>query len=116
MRQKRRSAAEWAEICREYRSSGQAAEEYARRRGLKASTLLWWTSRLRQELDAAEASQRSFVEVVTPAPAATPARAVVRVGDVAVEFVDTLPPAQWVAELASLGWNYEHHLQVMAGG
>jgi len=103
MRQKRRSAAQWAEICREYLASGESGEEFARRRGLKQSTLLWWTSRLRQELsDAEPPPQSGFVEVVTTEAPPTSARVVVRVGDVAVEFSDAFPPAQWVAELASL--------------
>jgi len=102
MRQKRRSATEWAEICHEYRASGQSAEVFAQGRGLKSSTLLWWSSRLRQELDATEVAHRSFVEVVTPEPAPARPRTLVRVGEVEVEFAEGLPPAQWVAELASL--------------
>jgi len=101
MRQKRRSAAEWTEICREYRASGEPAEVFARRRGLKRSTLLWWASRLRQQI-ASEVPQSSFVEVVAAQTPPAPARAVVRVGEVAVEFREAVPPAQWVAELASL--------------
>lgn len=102
MRQKRRSASEWAEICRDYRASGETAEVFARRRGLKQSTLLWWTSRLRNEHVEVEAPPSGFVEVVSAEPAPIAARVVVRVGDVAVEFDDVVPPAQWVAELASL--------------
>ena len=100
MSQKRRSKVEWVEICREYSASGETARDFSRRHGLKRSTLQWWMSRLRREVEGAGA-QRGFVEVVpVKAPSRSPA-AVVRVGEVSVEFGHQLPPAQWVAELAT---------------
>ncbi len=99
MAQKRRSQAEWTKIVREFKASGKTAAEFARRRGVKRSTLLWWCSRLRGD-KASEVPGNGFVEVVAEAvPANVPI--VVRVGQVAVEFNDGPPPAPWVAELAS---------------
>jgi hypothetical protein len=44
-KRRRRSAAEWATEVATWKASGQTAKEYARRRGLCASTLTWWSSR-----------------------------------------------------------------------
>ena len=68
MRQKRRNVVKWAEMCREYRASGESVEVFARRRGQKRSRLLWWASWLRQQLES-EVPQGSLGEV---APAQTP--------------------------------------------
>lgn len=100
MPRKRRSQAEWTKIIREFRASGETADEFARRRGMKRSTLLWWRSRLRSD-KAPEPAGSGFVEVVAQVPSPGHAAAVVRVGQVAVEFNDGPPPAPWVAELAS---------------
>ena len=100
MAQKRRSKGEWAEICREFKSSGETAGKFARRRGLKRSTLLWWTSRLRRR-EESTGPQSGFVEVVPTEVQSPSPVAVVRVGDVSVEFGREVPPAPWVAELAS---------------
>jgi hypothetical protein len=40
----RRSAAEWATIVADWKSSGLTAEAFARERGLSPNTLLWWSS------------------------------------------------------------------------
>ena len=100
MLKKRRSKEEWAKICREYSASGETARDFARHHGLKRSTLLWWVSRLRRQPEGA-ASQNGFVEVVQVEPQRMSPAAVVRVGEVSVEFGEELPPAQWVAELAT---------------
>jgi hypothetical protein len=42
-------AMEWAERVREWRSSGLTSKEFCRGRGIKAPTLLWWSSRLRHK-------------------------------------------------------------------
>jgi transposase-like protein len=99
MPQKRRSQAEWTEIIREFKASGETADEFARPLGVKRSTLLWWRSKLRSDR-APEPQGSGFVEVVAEAIPANFAT-VVRVGQVAVEFNDGPPPASWVAELAS---------------
>ena len=100
MPQQRRSKGEWAEICREFSASGQTAKEFARRRGLKRSTLLWWASRLRRD-DGMCTRSGGFVEVV-PAKQVSPSPvAVVRAGEVSVEFSKEVPSANWVADLAS---------------
>ncbi len=100
MAQKRRSKKEWAEICGAYSASGETAREFAGRHGLKRSTLLWWVSRLRRQQDKSDAPH-GFVEVVTVKPQSSSPSVVVRVGEVSVEFGQELPPAQWVAELAT---------------
>jgi hypothetical protein len=103
MRRKRRSRAEWIRICREYAASGETAGAFACRRRLKQSTLNWWHSRLgRDGALEAEREAGTFVEVVRDVPAcrAGGLRAVVRLGEVVVEFCDETPTAAWVAELA----------------
>jgi hypothetical protein len=42
----RRSRAEWAREARQWRRSGQPAEEYATAHGLRTNTLTWWASQL----------------------------------------------------------------------
>ncbi len=40
----------WAERVREWKASGEPAEDYARGRGFEASTLRWWSSRLHRDV------------------------------------------------------------------
>lgn len=49
----------WAKHVRRWRESGLHAADYARREGLNASTLRWWSSRLRHE----RPTLPTFVEV-----------------------------------------------------
>ncbi|MBK8482746.1 MAG: hypothetical protein IPL40_16540 [Proteobacteria bacterium] len=97
--QERRSRAEWSDLCGAYESSGEAARAFARRQGVHPETLCWWRTKLRGE-GALGGAAKGFVEVVSAAP--MPAvRAVVRIGKVAIDFGDGLPPTAWVAELAA---------------
>ena len=97
--QKRRSKAEWRKICEAFDASGETELAFARRRGVRRRTLVWWRWRLRQE-DALVSPANGFVEVVRE-PAVSRPRAVVRIGEVAIEFIDGVPPATWIAELAA---------------
>lgn len=45
----KKSAEEWAEHVTEWRRSGETAVEYSERRGLKVTSLRYWSSRLRRE-------------------------------------------------------------------
>ncbi len=47
----------WAERVREWKASGELAEDYARGRGFTASTLRWWSSRVRRGVMTAETSR-----------------------------------------------------------
>ena len=97
--QKRRSKAEWIKICEAFDASGETPVAFARRRGLHRPTLVWWRSRLRRE-DALASPANAFVEVVSEPSVSSP-RAVVRIGEVAIEFIDGVPPATWIADLAA---------------
>ncbi len=97
--QKRRSKAEWIKICEAFDASGETAAAFARRRGVHRRTLVWWRSRLRRE-DALAGPASGFVEVVSEPSVSSP-RAVVRIGGVAIEFIDGVPPASWIVKLAA---------------
>jgi hypothetical protein len=47
-KQRRRSAAEWGALVREWQRSGWSAAGFAAARGLCVRTLLWWRSRLKR--------------------------------------------------------------------
>ena len=64
MRPKRRSRAEWRALVEKLRASGQSRETFARRHGLKASTLGWWASELRHETSASTAPTFVALEVI----------------------------------------------------
>ena len=64
----RRSAAEWTEIVRSWRASGETARQYASNHGLNAGTLKWWSRRVSKP--AAEPVSR-FAKVVVKPPAVT---------------------------------------------
>ncbi len=53
--ERRRSAAEWAELVRSWRRSGRAARAFAASRGVNATTLKWWAWRLGDRAGGAEA-------------------------------------------------------------
>jgi transposase len=55
MRQTRR---EWARRVAAWRRSGQSAKEFAARAGVNASTLLWWSTKLRSDGVGAQAAGR----------------------------------------------------------
>ena len=44
---KRRTKSEWAEIVEQWRGSGLSQKAFAKRRGLAAGTLSWWSRELR---------------------------------------------------------------------
>jgi hypothetical protein len=66
---KRRSREFWRSVCREFKSSGRAAEAFARARGLHPRTLQWWVCEFRREArGGTRARQPAFVPVeVVPA-------------------------------------------------
>jgi hypothetical protein len=47
-RSARRSRSEWEREVARWRSSGRSAADYARERGIKAGTLLWWSAQLKR--------------------------------------------------------------------
>ena len=96
---KRRSKTEWVAICQAQDRSGESAAVFARKRGLRRETLQWWRWKLGQE-QALEGKRGSFVEVVGERAERTPG-AVVRVGEVVIEFNDGAPAASWIADLAT---------------
>lgn len=49
MGNRRRSAAEWAQLVRAWERSGQSREQFARARGVSPATLGWWRWRLAGE-------------------------------------------------------------------
>ena len=88
---------QWANHVEAWRSSGTSARVYCEKRGLKLSTLRYWSGRIRREAAEAldekfEGSPARFAKVRRTAPkAASPSRATaseplrVVVGDVRVE-------------------------------
>jgi len=44
-----RPRAEWEALVAEWRASGLSQKEFARRKGIAATTLSWWSCRLRRE-------------------------------------------------------------------
>lgn len=95
----RRSRGQWRELCSAHAASGLTARAFAELAGVNRHTLNWWRWTLRREGRSEVAAGAGFVEVVE---AVGGARARVRVlaGGVVLEF-EALPPAAWVAELAS---------------
>jgi transposase len=53
----------WASRVERWRASGDTAREFARRAGLKASTLLWWSSQLGRESTSSKLAPVTFVEL-----------------------------------------------------
>jgi hypothetical protein len=51
MRGTRRTAKQWAREVRAWKRSGLTADEYASERDFAATTLRWWSSRLKRERD-----------------------------------------------------------------
>jgi transposase len=80
--------AKWADRVREWKSSGESADEYAARLGVKPGTLRWWSSRLRRRVkaDGGVASEPSvrIVRVVAKEKSAA-GTLMVRVGTAQVE-------------------------------
>ena len=100
MKQKRRRRrAEWIKLCEAHAASGETIPAFARRHGVNRRTLGWWRGKLRKEGALSERSA-AFVEVVSDPTSVAP-QTIVRVGAVAVELSDGLPPAAWLAELAA---------------
>ena len=79
MAKSKRTRAEWQRHVAAWRASGATSKAYAAEHGLKAKTLLWWSSKLKR--DRAPKPTMSFMEVV-----ALPSAAVrVRLGGAEVE-------------------------------
>jgi hypothetical protein len=83
----------WTERVRAWRSSGQAASQFAQGREFEASTLRYWASRLRKEAASTERESAPTVTRaprvrllrVTPAPAIAQEPLVVSVGAARIE-------------------------------
>ena len=99
MRRRQRSKAEWVEICRDFEASGQTAAVFARRRNVHRGSLFSWRSKLRRE-GLLGGKPTGFVEVVSEVPAAGP-RVIVQFGKISVEFLEGVPSASWLADLAA---------------
>ena len=68
MAKTRRTRSEWKRHVAAWRASGATSKAYAAEHGLKAKTLLWWSSKLKR--DRAPKQTVSFMEVVA-LPSAT---------------------------------------------
>lgn len=68
----RRTAAEWADEVRAWRRSGKTAAGYARRRGLKATTLSWWAWKLERDGIVDRTAEVELVEVIATDVATQP--------------------------------------------
>jgi len=99
-----RSRSEWVKICAAWEASGLSKEEFADKQGLNPATLYWWRSHLRRGdgVDA-ESDGPGFVELVSAKaqPEVEAPVVVVRVGNVAIDFGQNLPPAWWIAQVAA---------------
>ncbi|MBA3458863.1 MAG: hypothetical protein H0T46_02800 [Deltaproteobacteria bacterium] len=66
----------WARRVEAWRASGKRAEDFSRHEGYAASTLRWWSSKLKHEMPRApEVRLARVVRTVTAAPAPGPALA-----------------------------------------
>ena len=65
----RGTRAKWAARVRQWRKSGLTAAEFARKVGVNAATLRWWSSRFktRPSEDAGQVSPLTFVEMTSAA-------------------------------------------------
>ena len=101
-----RSETEWHELVRELESSGTRAEEFARRRGVNAKTLMWWRSRVRRQARETGPAAVRLVElrpVAVSAPTPSPGGTVsVFVGGVRVGIRAGFDPATLSAVLEVL--------------
>lgn len=81
----KRGAAEWRELVREWRASGQTRRVFAATRGVHPQTLSWWAWRLGSGTKSRVRPPADFVEVVVvDAPAPSAAVFVLEVGGVRV--------------------------------
>jgi transposase len=65
--------AEWTKRVQRWNKSGQSAEEFAAREGLKKERLVWWRWKLRAEAAASkDAAPLSFLPVQVVEPKASP--------------------------------------------
>ena len=92
----RKDRSAWRVLVAEWRTSGEKAPEFARRRGLKATSLYYWSSVLGRE--AATPTTR-LVPVQVVRNEARTMGTELAVGAVRVRFEDA-PPAAYVASLA----------------
>ena len=97
----RRSRAEWLEIIAAFRESGETAARFAARRGLKVSTLQWWTWRLAAEVRLVPVDVRRADVVAVAAPESA-SRDIVElvIGDAHLRFVAGTD-ARYVAQLVA---------------
>lgn len=79
---KRRTAAQWAEVVKRWKESELSSGAFAKREGLNARTLVWWSSELRRRGKGKQRTRRSrrsspaFSDVrVVQQPTAQPAAA-----------------------------------------
>ena len=72
MAKARRTGEDWTRHVSAWRSSGMTSKAYAAEHGLKAKTLLWWSSKLKR--DGAVKQPVSFLEVVALLSAAVRVR------------------------------------------
>lgn len=79
----KRGSAEWRELVREWRASGQTRRVFAAARGVHQQTLSWWAWRLGSGATSRVRPPADFVEVVD-APAPSVAVFVLEVGGVRV--------------------------------
>jgi hypothetical protein len=63
--QRRRKASEWNRLVEEWRSSGESAEGYAARAGVRAKNLEWWSAELVRR------GRAKVSSAVSPQPAVT---------------------------------------------
>jgi hypothetical protein len=94
------TAVVWQERVAEWRASGETAEEFARGRGYAATTLRWWSSRLRRET----LVPPGFVRLVPRAalPAEPASALVVEVGDARIRVTRGFDPALSARVVAAL--------------
>lgn len=100
------TAAEARAALREWESSGEPVERFARRRGWTAQRLRWWKKRLGEWDEGRPAGPMLAPVVITGQPPARPAAAVtLRAGDLVVEVadVDAVPAAWLSAFMTGLG-------------
>ena len=98
---KRRTKAEWVEICAAFDASDETVANFSRKRGVSRSLLYGWRKRLTEERLPRSSKAATFVEVVDKLKdPSNSGRVIVRFRDVSGEF-DGAPPIEWIAKLAA---------------
>ena len=99
---KRRSREEWSEVVAQFERSGLSQKAFAKKKGIKRTTLSWWAWEIRRE--ASESQQPAFVPVqvrageeeIQQGPGDDGRAAVVRLGRVELSLSAEADPG-WVA-------------------